>query len=392
MVSKRIASVLLAGVLTIGMGSQVNLHVQADDLQDAQNKANEQQKALDAAQAEKDSLAQQLDSIVKNMDQTQSDIEKKQEEISQKSDELDAAKVDENNQYESMKLRIQYMYENGNGQFLETLFESKSIAEFLSNAEYITQISEYDRNMLVEFQKIVETVEDQQEELEKENEELEKLQADLQKQQSNLENLISSKSEEIAGLESQLGETNEKIKQLQAAAAEQARLQKEAAAAAAAAAAANSSSSGSGSGNSGSGQGPSYTAPSSGSGRLQNPCPAAYISSEFGGRQSPGGIGSTNHKGRDYAAATGTPIYAAAAGTVTTVGYTSARGNYLIINHGGGLSTLYQHCSAIYVSQGQSVSAGTNIAAVGSTGNSTGPHLHFEVHVNNTPVDPRLYL
>ena len=64
----------------------------------------------------------------------------------------------------------------------------------------------------------------------------------------------------------------------------------------------------------------------------------------------------------------------------------------MIINHGDGLSTLYQHCSAIYVSAGQSVSAGKNIAAVGSTGISTGAHLHFEVHVNGTPVDPRLYL
>ena len=103
-------------------------------------------------------------------------------------------------------------------------------------------------------------------------------------------------------------------------------------------------------------------------------------------------MGSTNHKVRDYAAATGSPIYAAASGTVTTVGYSNARGNYVVINHGNGLATLYQHCSAIYVSQYQSVSAGQNIAAVGSTGNSTGPHLHFEVHVNGTPVDPRLYL
>ena len=107
---------------------------------------------------------------------------------------------------------------------------------------------------------------------------------------------------------------------------------------------------------------------------------------------SPGGIGSTNHKGRDYATGAGSPIYAAASGTVTTVSYNVARGNYVVINHGNGLSTLYQHCSATYVSAGQSVSAGQNIAAVGTTGYSTGPHLHFEVWVNGTPVDPRLYL
>lgn len=129
-----------------------------------------------------------------------------------------------------------------------------------------------------------------------------------------------------------------------------------------------------------------------GSGVLRNPCPAATISSEFGGRASPGGIGSTNHKGRDYAAPSGTSIYAAASGTVTQVSTSSARGKYCIIDHGNNMSTLYQHCSAILVQTGQTVSAGQEIAKVGNTGNSTGPHLHFEVHINGEPVDPRLYL
>ena len=165
-------------------------------------------------------------------------------------------------------------------------------------------------------------------------------------------------------------------------------MREEAAAAAAAAAAAQKNAS---SGSSGGGTAGPSVAPS-GNGALSNPCPSAYISSEFGGRSSPGGIGSTNHKGRDYAAGTGSPIYAAASGTVTTVAYNGARGNYLVINHGNGLSTVYQHCSEIYVGSGQSVSVGQNIAAVGSTGASTGPHLHFEVWVNGTPVDPRNYL
>ncbi len=228
MVRKRLVSVLLAGALVAGMGLQVNVTVKADDLQDAKNKASEQQDALDAAQAEKNELVAQLDGIVADMEQTQADIEAKQEEIAKKADELDAAKIDENNQYESMKLRIQYMYENGNGQFLETLLESKSIAEFLSNAEYITQISEYDRNMLVEFQNVVDKVEKQQEELEQENAELEEMQNSLQSQQTELQSLVDSKSSEIASLQSELSATNAKISELQAAAEEQARLRKEA--------------------------------------------------------------------------------------------------------------------------------------------------------------------
>ncbi len=382
MQKKRLVSVVLAGALVFGSA----LQVKADDLQDAQNQASELQKKKEAAQAEKNSLAAKLEKIVDDMDKTKSDIEKKQEEIAEKTDELIAAQIDENNQYNSMKLRIQYMYENGNSQFLETLLESKSIAEFLSNAEYIAQISEYDRNMLVEFQEIVTSVEEQKKDLEEENKELEEMQTSLQEQQTEMESLIESKSEEISNLSDELGEVNDKIASLKEEAERQARMQQEAQQAA---------SNNSGNTNTGGG-GDTNVTPTppyngGGSGRLQNPCPAAYISSEFGGRTSPGGIGSTNHKGRDYAASTGTPIYAAASGTVIEVGYNGARGNYVIINHGD-LATLYQHCSRILVSTGQSVSTGQNIALVGSTGASTGPHLHFEVWVNGTPVDPRLYL
>lgn len=376
MQKKRLVSVLLVGALVFGSAVQVK----ADDLQDAQNQASELQKKKAAAQAEKDSLAAQLEKIVTDMDKTKSDIEKKQEEIAVKTDELIAAQIDENNQYNSMKLRIQYMYENGNSQFLETLLESKSIAEFLSNAEYIAQISEYDRNMLVEFQEIVTSVEEQKQDLEEENKELEEMQTSLQEQQTEMESLIESKSEEISSLSDELGEVNEKIASLKAEAERQARMQQEA----------QQTQQSSGGGGGGTvDPAPPYTG--GGSGRLQNPCPSAYISSEFGGRTSPGGIGSTNHKGRDYAASSGSPIYAAASGTVLEVGYNSVRGKYVIINHGD-LATLYQHCSDILVSSGQSVSTGQNIALVGNTGASTGPHLHFEVWVNGTPVDPRLYL
>lgn len=140
------------------------------------------------------------------------------------------------------------------------------------------------------------------------------------------------------------------------------------------------------------GQTPTGGSGSPGSGFLANPCPSASISSEFGGRASPGGIGSTNHKGRDYAAPLGTPIYAAADGTVIQAAYNSVRGNYLQLDHNNGLKTLYQHCSRIVVQNGQRVNKGQVIAYVGNTGASTGPHLHFEVWENDIPVDPRNYL
>lgn len=116
------------------------------------------------------------------------------------------------------------------------------------------------------------------------------------------------------------------------------------------------------------------------------------ITSRFGSRSSPGGVGSTNHKGLDIAASCGSPIYAAASGTVEFSGTKSSLGKLVIINHGNGVKTYYGHCSSLNVSSGQKVEAGTNIAAVGKTGAATGYHLHFEVRVNGTSVNPQKYI
>ena len=390
MQKKRVLSVILALTLSIGCA----IPAQASSISETQKKGEELQSQKDSAEAEKAALTKQLNDLIDEMDKTTEDINTKQEEIDAKETELIQAQIDENNQYESMKKRIKYMYENGNTQFIEVLLESKSIGEFLNNAEYIAQISDYDRQMLKEFQQTVQDVDDQKTALETEKAELETLQTQLQDKQNEVSTLISEKADLIGDLETAIGENAAKLQALQEEAARQARVQQEAAAAANRGNS-SSGSSGGGSSSGGSSSGGGNSSPvapitPSGSGRLSNPCPSAYISSEFG--TSPGGIGSTNHKGRDYATGTGSPIYAAASGTVTTVSYNVARGNYVVINHGNGLSTLYQHCSATYVSAGQSVSAGQNIAAVGTTGYSTGPHLHFEVWVNGTPVDPRLYL
>lgn len=119
---------------------------------------------------------------------------------------------------------------------------------------------------------------------------------------------------------------------------------------------------------------------------------SGIITSRFGYRSSPGGIGSTNHKGLDIAAKAGTPIYATSSGTVTYSGYKGALGNLVIINHGNGVETYYGHCSSLNVSVGQKVEAGDKIAAVGKTGSATGYHLHLEVHVNGTAVNPQNYI
>lgn len=114
----------------------------------------------------------------------------------------------------------------------------------------------------------------------------------------------------------------------------------------------------------------------------------ANITSSFGGRSSPGGIGSTNHKGTDFGFPAGTPIYACESGTVVYAGLKGGYGKCVIIDHGNGLQTLYAHQSKLNVAAGQRVIRGQCIGAVGSTGNSTGPHLHLEIRVNGVSVDP----
>lgn len=113
------------------------------------------------------------------------------------------------------------------------------------------------------------------------------------------------------------------------------------------------------------------------------------ITSRFGARSS---IRSSAHTGLDIGASTGTAIKAASSGTVTWAGWKGSYGNLVVITHSNGVQTYYGHCSKLYVSEGQSVSQGETIAAVGSTGNSTGPHLHFEIRVNGVAYNPQNYV
>ncbi|HRJ26061.1 MAG TPA: peptidoglycan DD-metalloendopeptidase family protein [Fimbriimonadaceae bacterium] len=126
-------------------------------------------------------------------------------------------------------------------------------------------------------------------------------------------------------------------------------------------------------------------------GSFQRPV-SGRITSGFGMRFHPILKQNRMHNGIDFAAPTGTPIVSVAPGVVLSAGYRRGYGNTVVIDHGGGMSTLYAHCSRLFVSEGQRVTRGQRIAAVGSTGLSTGPHLHFEVRIDGRPVDPRRYL
>ncbi len=117
-----------------------------------------------------------------------------------------------------------------------------------------------------------------------------------------------------------------------------------------------------------------------------------WITSKFGLRRRPGGIGTRFHSGVDIAASIGTPIYAPGSGIVTFAGYKPGTGKTVIIDHGFGVTTIYGHAYKIYAKAGETVGRGTKIAAVGNSGLTTGPHLHYQVEVDGVPVDPMHYV
>lgn len=368
---KKVVSLLMAFMLFVGSAVQP---VQAATINTAKKKEQVLKERKEKIKKEQLSLKEKLNTIIAEMEKTQADVVAKEDELAIAEDELIAARIKQNEQYERMKIRIKYMYENGDTEMLEVLLTAESMGDFLNKAEYVQQVSEYDRKMLQEFQKLVEEVGAKEALLQKEKEELIVLQEKLEKNQKAVNELISSKNAEASELDAEISKNSKILKKLLADAAESERKKQEAA----------------NSGNSGGGKPKPPVV--SGNGFLSNPCPAAYISSEYGPRKAPVAGASTFHEGRDYAAPSGTPIYAAADGKVVQSGYHSVRGNYVVVDHGGGIVTWYQHCTSIYVKRGQSVSRGQNIATVGATGRVSGPHLHFIVEENGKLVDPRKYL
>lgn len=283
-----------------------------------------------------------------------------------------------------MKTRIQYMYENSQTTYLEQLLESNSVAEFLNTAEYIAEIQKYDRQKLDEYTENIEYITVAKEQLEQDYADLENMKANVESQKQSVAALMSQKETELAGITSNISDAQEDAKYFEAEIqaqneliAEIKRIEAEKAAAAAKAAA----------------EGKEVADNPYTGGAFTWPCPSSTrVTSDYGTRVSPTSGASSNHKGIDIGASAGAAIVAAANGTVKAANYSSAAGNYVMIDHGGGLYTVYMHCSSLAVSEGTAVSAGQTIAYVGSTGISTGNHLHFGVSLNGSYVSPWSYL
>ena len=399
---KRLHTRLLCSVMAFVMAFSFSLTALAADENDKEEKEAQNQ-ALDSMQTDKANteaeiaaLDEQLTSVQGQIDTTNAELEQTEAALEQTKKDLEAAREKEQQQYETLKLRIKVMYKKGETGYLEILLAAEDITSLLNSTEYISKISDYDSNLLQNLQDTrtqIETLEKQQEE---EVARITQLKEELEGQEAELQGILDEKAAYIQSLNASIEYTEDYIQELeenismeQQALSE---IEAEIRAAAEAAAAEEAQEAAAG--------GSSYvpdvstaSKPSYGGGWVW-PSDTTLLTDTFGYQDWRGG----SHNGIDIGASYGSPIYAAASGTVWIAGYSSSAGNWVVIDHGGGVLTVYMHASALYVSSGQYVSAGQSIAAVGSTGWSTGPHLHFGVMAGSSGgydgywVDPLAYV
>lgn len=334
-----------------------------DNLKDAKNN-------LENYVIQLDKSLNELQIEISHLEENQKELEATIEDTKVNLKEAEAA---QEQQYNEMKQRIQMVYESGNKRYLDVLLTASSMTDMMNKTEYVAQVSLYDYNILKELKAAREQVANIKMKLEKDLESNEALQKEVAEQRQTVEVLVEEKK-------TQIQQYDESIADQQAEVLKYTQAQQEAEniiAAAEAAAAANNTGS---------------TTVYSG-GVFTWPVPGYnQITSYFGSRTSPVAGASSNHRGIDIACDTGAAVVAAASGTVIVAAYNYAEGNYICIDHGGGVVTVYMHNSSLSVSVGETVSAGQTIAAAGSTGVSTGPHCHFGVRVNGAYVDPLGYL
>ena len=376
-----------------------------NDLQKAKELIDSLKGSKEDIQSEVEKLDKQLNEISGKVKELESQLSKKRQEIANTESALNKAKEQEKKQYRNIKKRIQFMYENGQTSYVEMLLSADSFTDFLNAVEYITQISQYDRKMLKEYQNMQVTIADTQKTLETDYASLQSLQAKVQEEKQAVAALESAKKGELNDVaddltdaqsvakayEAEIQAQNEVIAQIQAAqkrAAEQQAAQQQAQAAEE-----NQGATDAAGENQNTAQNTTPSGNGQSTGSMMWPCPSSKrVTSDYGPRTSPTNGASSNHKGIDIGAAYGADIVAADGGTVLVATYSSSGGNYVIIDHGGGLCTVYMHASSLTVSAGQTVSKGQVIAKVGSTGISTGNHLHFGVTLNGVYVSPWGYV
>lgn len=357
-----------------------------------QKKQEEAKKALEDVKNQQKTLSQEIQDLDMKTSAAEDELDRVEKQLSDTEASLKAAETElvnataaKERQYAAFTKRIKYIHENGSIGYLKVVLEAKSFNDLLTRMQYVTDIMTYDKKALAELQKNQDIITIKTREIADEKKVIESLVKQQEEKTEKLHTLLAEKqklSEKYASdeknYEAQIQETEKASQEVSSLIA---RANAEAAAAA---------------GNKGNGNNSASSSSSSFNytgGQLNWPVPGrSNISSGYGYRSRPIGSGREFHTGIDIPAAYGSNIVAAEAGTVITARYVNGYGYTVIINHGGGLSTLYGHNSKLVVSQGQTVTRGQVIAKAGSTGNSTGNHCHFEVRMNGSHTNPMPYL
>lgn len=330
------------------------------------------QDKLDNLESQRSALQKEINAVTEKIKKTEAEIEETQRQIKAKQDEFKEI-------YELYCQRLRAMYMSGNVTTLEIIFESGwDMSTLLTRAQMIQSVAEKDNETLDELNTKMQEITKQRQLLAEKVAELEEDKAKLNEQKADLQSAIDEISSSKKELDAEAAECNAAIRKLNNQTAEMMELietdqerlkqiEKEIQQAA-------------------NRKPPAVYTP--GSGTLGYPTSYRNISAGYPNYKSGG-----YHGGIDFPCPTGTPVHAADSGYVSLVKtLTYSYGYYVMINHGNGISTLYAHNSQLCVKEGQAVEKGDLIAYSGSTGNSSGPHCHFEVRVNGTRVNPKSYL
>nr|WP_302707075.1 M23 family metallopeptidase [uncultured Dialister sp.] len=392
--STYMASLLALSILLGGQAMHVPSY--ADDLDD---QVQDLQGQIDSSRLEQENWQQVIEDVSAKLKQIQADLDAanaRLQSIRSRQSEINAQIVQTQNEIVKMEAylktrqnvlnrRVRAIYMHGQLNYLEVILGANSFSDFANRVELLKRVIRSDYNLILEIQKQKAAIEAKKAQLEEDKRQLDALAAEAEKTQQEIAAKKAEQQKVLDAAKSNKAAAAQMEQDLNAQLASVRNLiQQRLAAAEAARQAAQQDSSDEGGG----GSDDNYV---QGTGAMGWPC-SGPITSPFGYRTHPIFGTTIFHAGIDIGVDYGTPIHAADSGVVVYSGWISGYGNAVIIDHGGGISTLYGHNQSLAVSEGQSVSKGSVIAYAGSTGNSTGPHCHFEVDVNGSPVNPMGYL
>lgn len=367
------ASLIMAALMSLSVAGTALADDLEEQLQDLQEKAAQQQEITNEAQARVENLSEKLRVLQEEVDAATSEyndvkgrLDKVQSDIYDNTELLNKTEKELKVKNKKLAKRVRDIYINGQISYVDVLFGAKDFSDFLTRMDILKRIIKHDYDLIMKVKADREIVMNTKAKLEKDKADVELLVADAEIKQKNMLDKKQAQQVLLDKAEYDRDVSQQAYEEIMAASQEITRMIQRSQMV-----------------------GGSYVA--GGSGAMIWPLNGP-ITSEFGWRTHPIFGTQRYHSGLDIGGDYGLPIAAAASGTVIHAGWISGYGYTVIIDHGGGITTLYGHNESLLVGEGESVSQGQTIALCGSTGNSTGPHCHFEVRENGEPVSPYSYL